>query len=156
MKISFNYAWAYFDANGSHCDNDFLEHCDTYVRLLINGKKVFQTKTVPSQNFAQIYQTYVSDTPIPKNSEIIIEMWDYDRFTPDDFMSSWILNPEKDFGSGGTTLYDNRHKDGKQEHLKSEAYQYLGNADVILILYSTESWGIKQNAIDFNAEWLDG
>lgn len=114
MKIAFNYAWAYFDAAGSHCDNDFLEHCDTYIRLLINGKKVFQTKTVGNTNFAQIYQTYVSDTPIPKNSEIKIEMWDYDRFTPDDFMSSWILDNERDFGRGGTTLYDNRHKDGKQ------------------------------------------
>lgn len=115
LKIAFNYAWAYFDAAGSHCDNDFLEHCDTYVRLLINGKKVFQSKTVHSQNFAQIYQTYVSDEPISKNSEIIIEMWDYDRFSPDDFMSSWILNPERDFGSGGTMLYDNRNKDGKLE-----------------------------------------
>lgn len=85
------------------------------MRLLINGKKVFQTKTVHSQNFAQIYQTYVSDEPISKNSEIIIEMWDYDRFSPDDFMSSWILNPERDFGCGGTMLYDNRNKDGKLE-----------------------------------------
>lgn len=78
---------------------------------------MFQTKTVASQNFAQIYQTYVSDTPIPKNSKIVIEMWDYDRFTCDDLMSSWTLNPEKHFGGGGTTLYDNRHKDGKHENL---------------------------------------
>lgn len=112
LKIIFNYAWAYFDAAGNYCDNDFRHYCDTYIRLLINGKKVFQSKTIHNENFALIDQTYVSEKPISKNSEIIIEMWDYDRFSPDDFMSSWILNNEKHIGIDAI-LFDNRNKDGK-------------------------------------------
>lgn len=57
-----------------------LGNCDPYVKIYIDGEKVFKTTTKKDATYlARFYETY-SSNKIHKNSAIRIEVWDEDLF----------------------------------------------------------------------------
>lgn len=90
FSITFNKGTAWKDVKGRNCDNCFLcyNHCDVYIKILIDGKEVFRTETkwdTSEPTFGSTYQSKLN-----KNARITIEMWDDDvGDTPDDLMSKW-------------------------------------------------------------------
>lgn len=92
-RISFHRGAAWKDKIGSNCDPLQVANCDPYIKILVNDREVFRTKTHWQQNIVNFDETYVSP-PMLKNSSVVIEMWDNDSTigdwgTPDDLMSRW-------------------------------------------------------------------
>lgn len=77
------------DSNGDFCDKKG-NACDSYVKLLIDGKEVFRTEDVGNRNYPKYNQEYSTGTSVSKYSKIVIQLWDAD-INPDDLMDEWTI-----------------------------------------------------------------
>lgn len=91
LKIQILSGDAWLDSKGAFCDDIGL--CDSFIKVRVNGVEVFNTPTVYGSSTPEYDATYITDDSIPKNSNILIQMWDYDRIGPKDLMSEWTLAP---------------------------------------------------------------
>lgn len=92
LTLSFEGAVAANLVNGNWCD--ILSRCDLYIKVLVGYEEIFKsvvhwnTKYVTLNKKATTYK-------ISKTARIIIEMWDFDIWTPHDLMQSWEYNPDQ-------------------------------------------------------------
>lgn len=92
-QIRFSDGAAWKDITGRNCDPLRIVNCDPYIKILIDDREVFRTKTQWHKNIVNFDETYISPR-MGKNSTIAIEMWDDDSTvddwgTPNDLMSRW-------------------------------------------------------------------
>lgn len=78
---------------------DRVSACDVYLRVSINDeivkdfkphRKIIWPGLVTALNLE-----YTTPEPISKNSEILIQMFDWDESTADDEMGEWILTKDQ-------------------------------------------------------------
>lgn len=105
---------AWIDTNGEFCDK--IGRCDSFIKIRVNDVEVYNTRT-HDNIFAPNYdETYTSDEPIPKDSTILIQMWDYDPVGANDLMSEWNLAPS-DVGSC-KTLFGDKEKEDRENYVQ--------------------------------------
>lgn len=77
------------DSIGDFCDVWSL--CDTYVKIRVDGRVVWRSKTHWNEPLPKFFETYHSPR-MKKDSKIVVEMWDDDNElvpSDDDFMDRW-------------------------------------------------------------------
>ena len=73
------------DYNGDRCD--FLQDCDSYLRIIVNGQEVWRSHTEWSESNPEFDETFTM--PLSRYANIAIQMWDSDLSSGDDLMSEW-------------------------------------------------------------------
>lgn len=114
--------------NGDPFCVDASSDSKSYVNVLIDGKRVYDTKANTNAEYATYEQEYTSDSPVSMQSTIVFQILGSDSNSGDILLDSWTLNPSDIDGIFRT---------------------YFGQKKV-----SSSSGGYKRNYIDFAAEWL--
>lgn len=110
VEISFGEVKASTHSSGSRCD--VITPCDAFILIFVGGDEVLQTSTIWDNEYPQFRETYYS-SKIAKNSNIIIEMWDYDSVSSNDLILSWDTNIEELLSDGEVHVkygHGNRNK----------------------------------------------
>lgn len=87
LTVTFVEAIAAHHADGSKCD--FASPCDSYIKLFIDNKMVYQTKTIFDKKYLVFNETYTTPEYINKKAPITIQLWDYDAFSSHDPILTW-------------------------------------------------------------------
>lgn len=96
LTLSFKAAIADILIDGKWCD--LLSDCDLYITVTIGServvKEIYKSNIMWDQPYTLLTDT-VTTYKISKTARIIIEMYDFDIWTPNDLMESWEFNPNQ-------------------------------------------------------------
>ncbi|XP_031634116.1 atlastin-like [Contarinia nasturtii] len=87
LTITFVEATAASHADGSRCD--MASPCDSYIKLFIDNKMVYQTKTIWDKKHLVFNETYTTPDNINKKAPITIQLWDFDNLSSHDPILTW-------------------------------------------------------------------
>lgn len=89
-------------SSGANCD--LFSPCDAYIKIFVNDFLKFQTETVMDSSnpiFAEKYRS----SRMRKNSQITIEMWDFDTYSSHDLILSWNTDVDELLSNGNGGLF---------------------------------------------------
>lgn len=67
------------DVNGNECDSILSgEHCDKYIKILINDSQVYRSATRWNDNVKTVFNEMYTTGKMMKNDKITLEIWDDD------------------------------------------------------------------------------
>lgn len=73
--LYFSKVFAYGEADGSLCKALAIFHCNSYIKLFVNGREVYRSQTRKDKFVYDAEYNHVTGK-IPKTSKIRIEVWD--------------------------------------------------------------------------------
>lgn len=97
LTLKFKRAIAANLVDGKSCD--LWSGCDVFIKVLIGYHEIYMSTMTWNTKYVKWNQTETklktTTFKISKTAQIIIEMWDFDIWSPHDLMSSWNNTPNQ-------------------------------------------------------------
>lgn len=93
LTLSFEGAVAANLINGKWCD--ILSRCDLYIKVFVGYDEIYKSDIIWNTKYVDLTNKTATTYKISKTARIIIEMWDFDAWSPHDLMQSWEHKPDQ-------------------------------------------------------------